>query len=382
MIAHRLQTRSPSEPPVRLYRSIALTFLIITIALLAVVLFTMFKKTEITIIAKEDSKSVTFIINAEPEKKGEKSLPATVTTTQFYWTEKFYPTGTKDVEGLSKGEVIIYNKTSETQPLVKTTRLITADGVLFRLTDRAVVPANGQVVASVYADESGAKSDIGPSDFTIPGLSPDKQKVIYAKSEKAMAGGSGKLTMVTEGDLKAAETAFADKVKQAYLDSVSSSFPNFDEKIISIGQTSAVASHAIGEATTEFRVSGTSTLAVILYNKKDLTEITNKEATKGVDISTEKILSVSHDPKVTVVSTDYANKTAQLSVTVDAVVTLDANAPLLNKESFLGKTKSEIERYIVSLPHVTGMDIKFTPSWVSKAPSVPDKLKIVVKSVK
>lgn len=382
MIAHRQQTRLPSEPPVRLYRSIALTFLIITIALLAVVIFTMFKKTEITIAAKEDSKTTTFVITAEAQKSGDKSLAAIVTTTDYYWKEKFYPTGSKDVEGVSKGEVVIYNKTGETQPLIKTTRLLTADGVLFRLSDRVVVPANGQATAQVYADQPGAKSDIGPSKFTIPGLNEDKQKVIYAESAKAMAGGSGKISMVTEGDMKAAQTQFAEKMKQAYIDSVSSSYSNYDEKIISVSQTAASASNEVGDETTEFTISGTSTLAIIFYNKKDLTEIANKEASKSVDISSEKILSVGHDPKISVVSTDFANKTAQLSVTVDSVVTLDANAPLLNKENFLGKSKSDIERYLVSLPHVTGMTIKFTPSWVSKAPNVPDKLKIIVKSVK
>jgi len=262
MIAHRQQTRIPSEPPVRLYRSIALTFLIITIALLAVVIFTMFKKTEITIVAKEDSKTTTFVVTAEEQKTSDLSLPALVTTADFNWKEKFYPTGSKDVEGISKGEVILYNKTNETQPLIKTTRLLTADGVLFRLTDRVVVPANGQAVAQVYADESGAKSDIGPSKFTIPGLNEEKQKVIYAESTKAMAGGSGKITMVTEGDLKAAETQFAEKAKEAYLSSVSSSYPNYDEKIISITQTSASASNGVGDETSEFTISGTSTLAM------------------------------------------------------------------------------------------------------------------------
>jgi len=83
-----------------------------------------------------------------------------------------------------------------------------------------------------------------------------------------------------------------------------------------------------------------------------------------------------------VANVDSINKSAQLSVTSDVLVTLDVNSPLLAKENFLNKNKSEIERYVVSLPHVTGMDIKFTPSWVTKTPSNPDKLKVVVKSTK
>ena len=382
MIAHRLQTHTVPEPPVRVYRIIALTFLVVTIALLAIVVFTMLKKTEVTIIAKEDSKTINVIINAEAQKKGDKSLIATVTSTKFYWSEKYFPTATRQVDGTAKGEVILYNTTNETQPLVKTTRVITAEGVLFRLSDRAVVPANGQVTAQVYADQPGASSDIGPSKFTIPGLNPEKQKVIYAESVKPMTGGSGKVGLISESDFKAAEADFAEKTKAEFLKTLSSGSTGFDQTIVSIGQNGGTSTFGIGAEASEFTMSGTSTLTLIMYNKNELNEILKKEVAAGIDSASEKILSIGDAPKVSVAAVDAVNNTAQLQVSTEATVTLDANAPLLNKEYFLNKQKGEIERYIVSLPHVTGMDIKFTPSWISRTPSVADKLKIIVKSVK
>lgn len=382
MIAQRFQTHMVPEPPVRVYRIIALTFLAVTVILLGVVVFTMLKKTEITITAKEDTKSVNIIVSADATKKGDKSLVAVVTTTDFYWSEKYTPTATRQVDGTSKGEVIIYNKTGEAQPLVKTTRLLTPDGILFRLTDRVVVPANGETTAAVYADQSGAAFDIGPAQFTIPGLSTDKQKVIYAESKAAMAGGSGKVGVVSETDYKSAEADFAEKTKAKFLESFSAGYPNFDKKIASITTNGATSTHGIGAEAGEFVLSGTSTIAIVMYNSADLDDILKKEISSAVDTASEKILSIGSDPKVVVASADPVAGTAQLQVTAEAVVTLDANAPMLNKENFLNKEKGEIERYIVSLPHVTNMTIKFTPSWVSKAPSVADKLKIVVKNVK
>ncbi|MCX6781713.1 MAG: hypothetical protein NTW66_01125 [Candidatus Magasanikbacteria bacterium] len=382
MIAHRLQTHTVPEPPVRVYRIIALTFLVVTIVLLAIVIFTMLKKTEIVIVAKEDSKTINVIVNAEAEKKSDKSLVATVTTTKFFWSEKYFPTATRQVDGTSKGEVVLYNTTNETQPLVKTTRVITAEGVLFRLSDRAIVPANGQVTAQVYADQPGASSDIGPSKFTIPGLNSEKQKVVYAESVKPMTGGSGKVGVIAESDFKSAESDFAEKTKAAFLQTIASSSSNFDQTIVSISQNGASSTFGIGAEASEFEISGTSTLALIMYNKNDLNEILKKEVASGIDTASEKIVSIGDSPKVTVAATDIVNSSAQLQVATEAIVTLDANAPLLNKEYFLNKQKGEIERYIVSLPHVTGMDIKFTPSWTSRTPSVGDKLKIIVKSVK
>lgn len=382
MIAHRLQTHTVPEPPVRVYRIIALTFLAVTIILLGVVIFTMLKKTEITIVAEEDAKTVNLIVAVEAQKTAEKSIIGIVTSTQFYWSEKYTPTATREVDGTTKGEVIIYNKTNETQPLVATTRLLTTDGKLYRLTNRVIVPANGQTTAAVYADQSGAAFDIGPTQFTIPGLSTEKQKVIYAESTAAFTGGSGKVGIVSEADYKSAQADFAEKTKQSYLNSINSAFPNFDTKITSIPQSNATSSRSIGDEASEFTISGTSTIIVVAYNAADLQAILKNEVEKNVDTASEKVLSIGTEPKVTVASTDLVNNTAQIQVACEAIVTLDANAPLLNKENFLNKQKSEIERYIVALPHVSNMTIDFTPSWISKAPSVADKLKIVVKSVR
>lgn len=382
MIAHRLQTHTVPEPPVRVYRIIALTFLVVTIALLGIVAFTILKKTEITIIAKEDAKTVNLIITAEAAKKGDKSLPAVVTSSKFYWSEKYTPTATREVDGTSKGEIIIYNKTGEDQPLVKTTRFLTPDGVLFRLSDRVLVPANGQITAAVYADQPGAKSDIGPAKFTIPGLNPEKQKVVYGESVKPMAGGSGKVGVVSENDFKTAEADYAEKAKQAFLKTLTGAPQEYDQKIVSISQSDASSTHPIGAEAGEFTISGSNTIVTVLYSGNNLDEILKKEVSAGIDTASEKILSIGAEPKISVASTDFTSNSAQLTVSTEAIVTLDANAPLLNKENFLNKQKGEIERYIVTLPHVTGMEIKFTPSWINKTPSVVDKLKIVVKNVK
>ena len=179
MITHRLGTQSPApEPAVRFYKIIALTFLVITIALLGVVVFITSKKATVVIVAKEDTKNVNVNVKVAKEANKENTMAGLVSSVDFSWSEKYYPTGNKTVEGIATGEVVLYNKTNASQALVKTTRLLNPQGILFRLSDRVTVPANGQIVALVYADEVGPKSDIGSSTFTIPGLSEDKQKVI------------------------------------------------------------------------------------------------------------------------------------------------------------------------------------------------------------
>lgn len=382
MYAHRLSTKPAHEPPVKTYRIIAFSFLALTVILLTIVIFSALKKTEITVIAKEDKKTVNLSVTAAKEKTGDKVLVAIVTTTKFSWTESYSPSGVKTVEAISKGEVTIYNNTDESQTLVKTTRFLSPNNILFRLSERVTVPANGKITTAVYADQPGGASDIGPTDFTIPGLSVDKQKVVYAKSETTMSGGSGKIGIVSESDLSSAKNDFKEKVKQAYLKQISATEAWADAKIISVSETNPNASAKVGAETGSFTLSGTSTIIGVFFAKKDLEDLLNKEVGKTIDNNSEKILSFSGEPSVTVVSSDFSKQTAELNVSQETFVTLNAEAQSLNKSNFTGKDKSEIERYLVGLPHVTGVNVKFSPSWSDTAPSSEDKIKVIVKNVK
>lgn len=382
MYAHRLSTKPAHEPPVKTYRIIAFSFLALTVVLLAIVIFSALKKTEITVIAKEDKKSVTLSLTAAKEKTGDKVLVSLVTSTKFYWAENYSPTGVKTVEALSKGEVVLYNQTGESQTLVKTTRLLSPANIMFRLSDRVTIPAYGQITAKVYADQPGANSDIGPTSFTIPGLSNEKQKVIFAKSDKTMSGGSGKIGIVSESDISAAKDDFKEKIKQAYLKQVSSVETWADVKIVNVSEINPTVSHKAGDETGAFALSGTSTIVGVFFAKKEMEDILNKEIGKTIDNNAEKILSFSGEPTVVIISFDLVKQTAELNISQETFVTLNAEAQSLDKTNFAGKEKSEIERYVVGLPHVTGVNVKFSPSWSDTAPTSPDKIKVIVKNVK
>ncbi len=130
-------------------------------------------------------------------------------------TETFPATG----EGIastakSSGKATIVNTTSKPYTFVKTTRLLSKDGVLFRMKETTPIPANGSVVVDVAADQPGPQGDIGPTTFTIPGLPPAAQKEVYAKSGAAMTGGSGKGQVVSEVDITNAKTALTEKLKK------------------------------------------------------------------------------------------------------------------------------------------------------------------------
>ncbi len=134
----------------------------------------------------------------------------------------FQATGKRIAEGRAEGKVKIINNSAGAQTLVATTRLLRND-ILFRLKDRVTVLAGGEVEAAVYADQIGAAGDIGPGKFTIPGLSPTLQKLIYAESEAPMVGGAVETTVVSEADIEQAkEKLLAEITNVSILDEVKS----------------------------------------------------------------------------------------------------------------------------------------------------------------
>ncbi len=156
----------------------------------------------------------------------EKNLEKTVTV---------HATGTSTAGSYkARGSVTIYNNYStKPQKLVATTRLLTDDGVLFRLVDSVTVPGThkkdgvtvpGSVVATVIADKPGEASNIGPSKFSIPGFkgSP-RYKAFWAESKKPMIGGSaegGTQTVVTKEDLEGAQQKARDEAIAAVKEDV------------------------------------------------------------------------------------------------------------------------------------------------------------------
>ena len=373
------ETREPySQPSVGFYRTIALSFLVLTVILLGVVVLITSKKASITIMSKEDTRSVNMNVKVAATATGEDAITGSVSSTVINFSQKYFPTGSKTIEGTAGGEVTLFNKTAEAQTLVKTTRLLTPAGVLFRLSDKVTVPANGEVKAQVYADKAGKDSNIGPSTFTIPGLGTDKQKVIYAESTVAMDNAVRQVGILTDADVQAAQKDFEQKIKDQY--AVSST--DVMQRVVSVLNSNPVSDKKVGDEVDGFSLSGTTTVVVISYNKQSLSDLISGAVSSKVDGSLEKVLNITSDPKVVVASYDSASNSAQLSVNQGVMVTLDANAEKLSPQYFMGKTKDEIERYVFELDHVAGVQVEFTPGWSSKAPTVPDKIKVMVKDIK
>ncbi len=380
MMTRRLATAPPPEPTVKFYKTIALSFLALTVVLLVGVVYLSSKKALITIVAKQDSRTVDATLHLGPGGNPDTTIPGSVTSTVFSWSKKYFPVQTTAVEAVATGEVIIFNKGSSDQPLVATTRLLTTGGVLVRLKDKVVVPANGQLTAAVYADQAGAVGDIAPSAFTIPGLNEEKQKIVYAQSQAPFSGGMRQVSALTAADLSAAEADFRQQIKEAFVSTLPPTEPT-ERLAVAVGTVTGQADHELGAQLSDFNFQGSATMVVVRYDKARLATVLSAELAKKFDASAEKVALLSKEPVVSVASYNLAAGTAELAASEEAMATLDPDGAKLAASQFFGKRKSDIERYLLSLDHVAGVDVKFSPSWMLSAPSVSDKIKIVVKTV-
>lgn len=364
----------------RFYKIIALSFLVITVGLLGLVVFITARKAEIVVYAKEDVKNVQVAvkIGAARERRG---VTGSVTTTRFAYAATFFPTGTKTIVGRATGEVVIYNTTATAQPLVKTTRLLSPAGALFRLAAGTVVPAGGSVSASVHADQAGALGDIAPTRFTIPGLAPDKQKVIYAESASPMQGGVRTSGVLAAEDIKAAAGSYQAKMLAAFRESVSSTLGN-TPFIVGVLKAAPPPSLPAGVEVTELRIAGDNELVMATYNSAELADLLGRELWRAsYSAAGQKIMGATAAPTLTFVVYDPEQESVEASAAQTVTVTLDSNADALSAHNFFGKRREEIERYLLGLDHVSSVMVKFSPSWMRTAPMSPERIRVVIKQV-
>lgn len=377
MTPRRKETNLDGGQSVRFYKIVALSFLFLTIALLAVIVFMSSKRATITVITKPDPVEInsTLEINDEDED-GNGQIVTTVVSLQ----KTFKPKSTKEEVSVALGFVTLHNEKDYAQPLVATTRLLSPDGVLFRLKNRVTVPAQGVIDAEVYADEEGKKSEIGPTKFTIPGLREDTQEFIYATSEQSMRGGVRTYGVLTSEDLKKAEEELLQAMEDEGVKELSKLYPEMGG-VFSVVQHEVKTDVDTDEEIEEFELSGKATVVGVFYDGDEVLNIAKKGLEKRVVGDIEKASACDAEPTVTLGDYDLDNNMAVLNIFYAGLVELDPESKQLQKMLFFGKTKDEVRRYLLSLDHVQGVEIKFNPAWMMSVPHVAEHVNVVVKKI-
>lgn len=375
-------------PSIKFYRNIAVTFLVLTVALLIAVAYMSVKKVTIRVVAQP----VTIQASAQA-RVGEQAedMPHLTGATGRFDVElsrDFQPTGTKEKEAQATGKVKIKNTTNKNQPLVATTRILALDGVLYRLKNTITVPAGGEVEADIYADKPGKASERearvnekGESErLTIPGLAESLQTKIYAILSRAVSGGVQKVGVVSEEDIKKAK----DELRAAALaegQRLLVAREKAGDGLGYAGTIQAITFETIGADQKEvsaFTVKAKAVVVATLYNKDEAVQLVNNRLQDKVARQPVKLALGEAFPEVKVDRADEGGKWVQLAIAQSGVTYLTENSPAFDPMKFYGKSRADIEAYVRGIPGVQDVSVKFRPAWSDVAPRVPEHIEVRV----
>lgn len=297
-------------------------------------------------------------------------------------------TGQKEVAQKAKGKIVISNGfSSSPQPLVATTRFETPEGFIFRTPKSVMVPGAtiengvqkpGQLEIEVAADQAGGKYNIGPSDFTIPGLKgTPKFDKITAQSKAPMEGGIiGLANVVTEKDLMQTK----DEVEGTVFEKIKNNIKKKSSGLVVIDSqepeiVSEEISHKTGEAATHLTITMTAKLNIVAFNENDIVELINSFIQKTEDlILIKESLKIKYkDPQV-----NDKNQSITFNLAVNGKAGLKIDEKML-VEKLAGLKEKEIREVIQSIKEIETAKIVLSPFWVNRIPRDPEKIKIKIE---
>jgi hypothetical protein len=368
--------------PILLYRRIALTFVIIVAASLAVVLYLSTMQAVIRVTAVPKEVVVDFIVRTTRIATSDGEVQGEVKNVTLGKNKSFTPTGTSktEIEDQATGLVTITNTMSSVQPLVATTRLISSEGVLFRLKKGVTVQANGSVTAEVYADQKGVSGNIAPTNFTIPGLIPVKQKLVNAKSSNAFTGGIRYESVLSQEEIDQAVASFKTELLEEAKSVLRSQLTNKytgEEFFVDI-KDEKVGVKA-GDKVAAFDVAFSVEVSGVFFDEVALSKIIEKKLYEGIEQGQEFLDIGTVNRKIVVEQVDTKQGVARLHVTQVGNAIPSRVNQALDVERFVGMSEGDVSALLLKEGVATKVDIQFFPFWVRTIPQLKDHVYIEIQ---
>lgn len=391
MITSKKKKSKNKNPSVGLYRRIALSFVIFTIVLLAIVFYLAFSSATITILPSEEVISTSFIttISNESAQGKNSAIRGKIFDQTFEVADTFQATGKKAIETDIIGTVTLYNNYTKDQPLVATTRLLSPDGQLFRLKNRVLVPAGESLSqVEIYADDQeNVELPIAKmTRFTIPGLWEGLQDKIYAQNPDELTGDVEEITIVKETDISQAQARLEEELltqaKEKFNSLLKSQGESFSTELTQVQLISVNSDASVGDIKDDFSVRIKANVVGVAFSRdvlKDFaierlrSELPDDKELGLMDVSAFTIQLSNYDPQ---------SMSADVQVYLESQMFLKHNAELLEKSNFVGKTKKEVTAMLTQSPAIKDVLVELKPFWLTRLPRLADHIDIVIKRTK
>jgi len=357
-----------------------------------------YPKATITFVVAPETLKEEISLTVDPTQeilnKKERILPAKLVEVEKSGQREAETTGEKTVGEKAKGEVTIYNRTSEPQVFSKGTILIGPGKLNFSLQREVAVASKtpdlesgvdkwGEATVEVEAVDIGASYNLASgSQFSVEEFPTSS---FLAKNQASFTGGTSRQIQVVsqEDQEKLVKDLKEDLEKEAKGDLLANI--SQQERLIESSITSQVIdkkfSHKVAEETKTFSLKLTVKASAFVYEEDDFLEIAQEVLGEKVPENFELRKNEIEASFAEEEKTDEGSFLFKVFLKADLLPKIDERAIF---EKIRGKRPVLAKEYFEKLPGFTRSEISFKPrlpSFLQFIPRSQDKIRFEVKSL-
>jgi len=373
-----LRRRHSINPPLNIYKKIALSFIVLTLILVGVIFYFTLSYVYLTIYPKplEIKTDFNFVITANEKAVSQKDgiFLGQVVNQEVEGQKTFPSTGSKVLTGDVVGQVKLINDLSKSQILIATTRLLSPDNTLFRLKQRVEIPAKGSLDAAIYPDDPAKSEAKAGTIFTIPGLSKSMQLLVYGEAIQEIKPNGQTVKAVTQEDLDKAVASYTDELALQSIKNENSSQTYVLSKQISAKEFSNKAGDQVESFTLKLKLN----IVGVIFDSQPVKDFAKNILESQVPPGKQLISDNTDQLASEIVKTDLANKTVQLKSSVSGNIVISETSQILDKSKLMSMSVENIKSYLKNFDEIDSVNIEFVPGWVKKMPYFQDHLIIKI----
>ncbi len=378
----RLNRTTHLNTRVAMYHRLAWSFVILTIALVALIVVSSLNRTTITLTREPQPVSTDFSL---PIYDQTPPSPGTFLVGQFFARNltadlTAYPKSDVLLDDYAAGTVTLTNNTGRDQPLVATTRLLTADNKLFRLTRGVIVPARGTISAPIKADQAGSSYETnGPTKFTIPGLNSALQTNIYATSDALITGGTKPAGVIVETDIAAARNALEEKLRvqaqEAFKPDLAAALTPISGQALAVKLESFTTDFKPKKPSDTLRASANGSALLFAFDATALLEQARVQLQDAVP-SHYQLQDINKNSLTYFLDAPQGKDEAKLKVHLEGFALIDPQDTGFDSDTWTDKSLDYMIDHLQNLPGISGSSIKSKAFWTSRLPRDPRAITI------
>lgn len=313
-------------------------------------------------------------------------LPYEILTLEAEGERQVSATGQEEVTEQATGIITIKNTTDSEERLIKNTRFETGNGLIFRTTESAVVPASGEVTAEVFADEPGEDYNVGAgTSFTIPGYRENDLTELYSSVTAVAAsdftgGWSGPRFLIEEAELASASASLHQELEEALRSRLQSERPAgfvlFDNAVTFTFLS--LPSEEVGEG--QVKIKEKAVLRVPIFKEEDIAAYIAKAVVPGYENEPVRLEDAS---ALEFSYADIGTVNSDIAATSSLAITLSGKPRIIwsydeesLKSDLAGKSQTSINTVLGGYPAIEKASVSIRPFWSTSFPNDTKKITV------